>query len=73
MDNMDEIENKLVDVIDLIMQAGRDIPRPENLITTTKKLYQMTVPLDHDDVYQSIKKEVGRIARVNIANTKACL
>jgi len=60
-------------VIDLIVQVGKDIPRPENLITTTKKLYQMGVPQEYDDAYQTIKKEIGRIARINIANTKECL
>jgi hypothetical protein len=44
MDNLDEIENKLVDVVDQILSFSKDIPRPENLITTTNKLYQFKVP-----------------------------
>jgi len=28
MDNLDEIENKLVDVVDQIIFIGKDIPRP---------------------------------------------
>jgi hypothetical protein len=44
MDNLDDIETKLIDIVDSIMTVGKEIPRPENLITTTKKLYQMSVP-----------------------------
>ena len=44
MDNLDEIETKLVDIVENSKVIGQEIPRPENLITTTKKLYQMSVP-----------------------------
>lgn len=73
MYNLDDIEVKLVDVVDMILKFSTEIPRPENLITTTKKLFQMGVPEQYDDSYQRIKKEVGRIARINISNTKKCL
>jgi len=73
MDNLDDIESKLVDIVDQILLIGKDIPRPENLITTTKKLYQMSIPSEHDQLYQKIRREVSRIAKLNIANTKQCL
>jgi hypothetical protein len=44
MYNLDDIESKLVDIVDLLLKLTQDLPRPENLITTTKKLYQMKVP-----------------------------
>lgn len=44
MYNLDDIETKLIDVIDMIRRFSIEIPRPENLITTTKRLYQMNVP-----------------------------
>lgn len=59
--------------MDQIVALGKDIPRPENLITTTKKLYQMSIPSEHDHLYHFTRKEVSRIAKVNIANTKKCL
>ncbi len=73
MDNLEDIEFKLTDIVDQIMSIGKDIPRPENLITTTKKLYQLAVPKEHDQLYQKVKTEVARIAKININNTFKCL
>ncbi len=73
MYNLDDIEAKLVDIVDLIVKFGVDVPRPENLITTTKKLYQMGVPEQYDEEYQQVRREVARIARINIVNTKKSL
>jgi hypothetical protein len=55
-----------VEVVDQIMTINEKIPRPENLITTTKKLHQMSIPSEYDELYQKVKKEVGRISRDNI-------
>lgn len=64
---------KLTEIVDLLIQTTVELPRPENLITSTKKLYQLGIPAEGDRAYQSAKAAVKRIARVNIDNCKKCI
>ena len=72
MDNMDEIETKLINIINLMREVTLSIPRPENLITKTDKSYLMNIQADEED-FLLIRNSVSDIVRRNIANTKKCL
>lgn len=72
MDNLEEIDKKLLDVVDSILDFGQILPRPENLITKTEHLFQFAIPKT-DHVYLRVRSTIERVVKRNIDNTRKCL
>ena len=49
MDQMQEMQNKLLSVVEMLRGFSEMIPRPENLITKTEKLF--LTHMEKDDYY----------------------
>lgn len=72
MDLMPDLETKLISVLENIRKFSEMLPRPENLITKTEKLFLPTMPSE-DHFFVETRKYVGQVINRNLANVNKCL